>query len=87
MIEQLSGALTFAYFVAAIYFLRFWRRTSDPLFVHFAVAFGLFALNQLTLSVPVVSNETDGYEYLLRASGFILILIAIVQRTMRGVSR
>ena len=87
MIEQLSGALTFAYFVAAVHFLRFWRRTSDPLFVHFAVAFGLFALNQLTQSVPVVRNETDGYEYLLRASGFILILIAIVQRTLRKVSR
>jgi len=87
MIEQLSGALTFAYFVAALHFLRFWRRTSDPLFAHFAAAFGLFALNQLTQSVPAVSNETDGYEYLLRASGFILILVAIVQRTVRQVPR
>ena len=87
MIEYLSGALTFAYFVAAIHFLRFWRRTSDPLFGQFSAAFGLFALNQLTLSVPVVNNETAGYEYLLRAAGFILILVAIVQRTLRKASR
>jgi hypothetical protein len=83
MIEQLSGALTLAYFVAGIHFLRFWRRTADPLFGFFAVAFWLFSLNQLASSVPIVSNETDGYEYLLRASGFILILIAIVQRNLR----
>jgi len=87
MIEQLSGALTFAYFVAALHFLRFWRRTGDPLFGHFAVAFWLFSLNQLTSSLPIVSNETDGYEYLLRASGFILILAAIIQRNVRKVSR
>jgi hypothetical protein len=86
MIEQLSGALTFAYFVAAMYFFRFWRRTGDPLFGYFAVAFLLFSLNQLASSVPIVSNETAGYEYLLRASGFILILVAILQRNLRKVS-
>jgi hypothetical protein len=83
MIEYLSGALTFAYLVAAIHFLRFWRRTADPLFGHFAAAFCLLSLNQLASSVPIVSNETAGYEYLLRASGFILILVAIVQRNLR----
>jgi len=87
MIEQLSGALTFAYFVAAIHFLRFWRRTADPLFGIFAVAFWLFSLNQLTSSLPLVSNETNGYEYVLRAAGFILILVAIVHRNVRKVSR
>ena len=87
MIEQLSGALTFAYFVAGLHFLRFWRRTADPLFGHFAVAFWLFSLNQLAASVTIVSNETSGYEYLLRASGFILIIVAIVQRNVRRVSR
>lgn len=83
MIEQLSGALTFAYFVAAIHFLRFWWRTADPLFGYFSIAFSLFSLNQLTSSVPIVSNETGGYEYLLSAAGFILILVAIVQRNLR----
>ena len=87
MIEQLSGALTFAYFVAAIYFFRFWRRTADPLFWYFAVAFLLLSLNQVASSVPIVSNETAGYEYLLRALGFILIVVAIVQRNLRKVPR
>lgn len=59
----------------------------DPLFGVFAVGFWLFSLNQLTSSLPVVSNETNGYEYVLRAAGFILILVAIILRTVRKASR
>jgi hypothetical protein len=46
MVEFLSGAVTFAHVLAALYFLRFWRRTRDRLFLSFALAFVLFALNQ-----------------------------------------
>lgn len=80
MIEMLSGALLFAYFMAGIHFARFWRRTGDRLFLHFAVAFWLFALNQLATSIPSVANETGGYEYVLRVLGFIVILVAIVDK-------
>ena len=51
MIQFLAGAVTLAYFLAAIYFLRFWRKTSDRLFLNFAAAFLLFTLNQLVVSV------------------------------------
>lgn len=80
MIEMLSGALLFSYFIAGIHFSRFWRRTGDRLFLHFAIAFWLFALNQLASSIPPVADETGGYEYLLRVLGFILILVAIVEK-------
>jgi hypothetical protein len=82
MIEMLSGALLFSYFIAGIHFLRFWKRTGDRLFVHFAAAFWLFALNQLATSIPVVANETAGYEYLLRVLGFVVILAAIVDKNL-----
>lgn len=82
MIEFLSGALALAYLLAGIHFLRFWRRTSDRLFGHFAVAFWLFTLNQLVTSMPVLREETRGYEFLLRVLGFILILIAIVEKNV-----
>jgi len=82
MIEMLSGALLFAYFLAGIHFSRFWKRTGDRLFLHFAVAFWLFAINQLATSIPVVANETAGYEYLLRVLGFIVILAAIVDKNL-----
>ena len=82
MIEMLSGALLFSYFIAGIHFCRFWRRTGDRLFLHFAAAFWLFAPNQLATSIPVVANETSGYEYLLRILGFIVILAAIVDKNL-----
>ena len=82
MIELLSGALIFAYAIAGVHFLQFWRRTGDRLFGHFAVAFWLFALNQLAVSIPVVSGETGGYVYLLRVLGFVIILIAIVDKNV-----
>jgi hypothetical protein len=80
MIGMLAGALVFAYLVAGAHFLRFWRRTGDRLFVHFAFAFWLFALDQLATSIPNVVDETDGYEYLLRVLGFVLIIVAIVDK-------
>lgn len=82
MVDQLAGALTFAYLLAGVHFLRFWRRTRDPLFAYFGLAFFLFTLNQLATGLPAVRNETDGYEYLLRAAGFLLILIAIAQKNL-----
>ena len=87
MIEMLSGALLFSYFIAGIHFVRFWRRTSDKLFLHFAVAFWLFALNQIVTSIPVVTDETAGYEYLLRVLGFIVILVAIAEKNFGAAER
>jgi hypothetical protein len=82
MIGMLAGALVFSYLVAGAHFMRFWRRTRDRLFIHFALAFWLFALDQLATSIPHVVNQTDGYEYLLRVLGFVLIIVAIVEKNV-----
>jgi hypothetical protein len=82
MIEMLSGALLLSYLTAGAHFFRFWKRIGDRLFLQFAVAFWLFALNQLLSSIPDVTNETVGYEYLLRVLGFVLIIVAIVDKNV-----
>ena len=82
MIELLSGALVLAYLIAGVHFLRFWRKTRDRLFLHFAIAFWLFASNQLAASIPIVTDKTGGYEYLLRVLGFALILVAILEKNV-----
>jgi len=87
MIELLSGALLSSYAIAGLHFLRFWKRTGDRLFVHFAIAFWLFTLNQLASSIPVVADETSGYEYLLRVLGFIVIIVAIIDKNFATTSR
>jgi hypothetical protein len=82
MIEMLAGALLFAYLMAGLFFVRFWRRTRDRLFLHFAIAFWLFVLNQLATSVPDIASKTNGYEYLLRVLGFIVIIVGIVDKNV-----
>jgi hypothetical protein len=82
VIDFLAGAVTLAYVVAAMYFARFWRRTADRLFLAFAIAFTLLALNQLMVLALGVDDERYNYAYILRVLGFILILAAIVDKNL-----
>jgi hypothetical protein len=87
MIDFLAGALTLAYIVGSTYFVHFWRRTSDRLFLAFAVAFGLLALNQLAVFALGVGDERHNYAYVLRVLGFVLILLAIIDKNFSGSRR
>ena len=80
-----SGALIFGYLLAGLFFLRFWRRTRDTLFVWFGVAFWLMALNQLALAFLAVPREEMHFIYLIRILGFVLILWAIIWKNLRNV--
>jgi len=82
VIDFLSGAITLGFFVAAAFFLRFWRRTHDRLFLAFAAAFALLALNQTLAAFLGASDELTPYTYLLRVLGFALILYAIIDKNV-----
>ena len=82
-IAFLAGAVAVAYALAGIYFLRFWRRTGDPLFRSFAAAFGLLMANQVIVTVLGDADERTGYAYILRVVGFVLILFAIIRKNLR----
>jgi hypothetical protein len=87
LVDFLSGAVTVGFFVAAMFFLRFWRRTRDRLFIAFAAAFALLALNQGLAAFLGAGDELTPYTYVLRVLGFILILLAIIDKnvpTSRG---
>ena len=61
------------------FFLRFWRRTRDRLFLIFALAFWLLGLNWLLLAF-VQADETRTWLYLLRLVAFCLIIYGIVDK-------
>ena len=82
MIDFLAGALTLGYIIASFYFIHFWGRTSDRLFLAFAAAFALLALNQVTVFALGVADERSNFVYILRVLGFVLILIAIVDKNL-----
>jgi hypothetical protein len=80
----LSGAVTLGFAVIGLFFLRFWRRTGDRLFVAFSVAFWLLGLNQALLVLPNVRDEERSWLYLLRLLAFALILLAVWQKNRRN---
>lgn len=73
----LSGAVTMGFAVAGLFFLRFWKRTGDNLFVAFALAFWLLGLVQALLALTNFPVEERSFFYLIRLLAFVLILGAI----------
>jgi peptidoglycan/LPS O-acetylase OafA/YrhL len=82
LITFLAGMVTLGFFLAAAFFMRFWRRTHDRLFLAFAAAFVLLAMNQLLAAFLGASDELTPYTYTLRVLGFVLILAAIVDKNI-----
>ena len=82
--DFLSGAITFGFVVAGLFFLRFWKRTRESLFVAFAFAFWLLGLNQALLTFTDIPVEERSWLYLLRLAAFSLILISIWRKNRKG---
>lgn len=75
--DFLAGMLVAGYFVAGLFFLRFWKRTSDSLFLAFAGAFVLLGIGQSLLVLSGIPIEERSWIYLIRLAAFSLILLAI----------
>jgi hypothetical protein len=80
MFYLLSGLIVAGDLVAALFFLKFWRRSADVLFAIFAAAFLLLALGQALLALTNVPVEERSWIYLLRLAAFTLIIIGIVHK-------
>jgi hypothetical protein len=73
-----SGLIAMGYVACAMFFLKFWTRTRDRLFLAFATAFALFALELVLVNVSGAAREERGWFYLLRLAGFVMIIGGIV---------
>lgn len=80
MYEIISGALMMACLVASLFFVKFWRKSRDLLFLMFALAFIMLSLERFVLGYMGVNNEAAPQVYLIRLMAFLLILIAIVHK-------
>lgn len=78
--DFLSGAVAFGFAACALFFLRFWRRTREELFLAFAVAFLLLGVGQTILALANIPTEERGSIYILRLIAFLLILLAIYRK-------
>jgi xanthine/uracil permease len=77
--QFLLGAIVLGCGVAGLFFLRFWRRTRDRLFLIFGVAFWTLGVNWLAL-VFTRQDEVRTWLYGLRLVAFVLILVGIIDK-------
>ncbi len=75
----LTGAISVACFVIALFFLRFWHGTRDRFFVFFALSFALEGVTRgaaLALQFP----DNNPAFYGMRVVAYGLIIVAIWQK-------
>ena len=76
----LLGVIAMSSLTAGVFFLRFWRDTRDSLFLAFAVAFLIEAVNRIASLLLVQPNEGTPWIYIVRLFAFLLIMGAIVNK-------
>ena len=78
--DFLSGAVAFGFLVAGLFFLRFWNRVRDPLFIWFALAFCLLGVGQAVLALGGIPLEERSSVYLIRLLAFSMIIFAVFRK-------
>jgi hypothetical protein len=81
--EFYAGFLGAACLVCSLFFLRFWRRTADGLFIAFALAFALLSLQQFLTIFLGLPEEDRSWVYLLRLAAFLIVIFAILRKNMQ----
>lgn len=75
----LNGVVTMGHFTAGVFFLRFWKRTRDRLFVFFASAFWLLSAVRL---LTIFRADEEHPFYWVRLIGYMIILAGIVDKNV-----
>jgi hypothetical protein len=73
----LSGSAMMGAFVSGLFFLRFWRKTQDRLFLIFSLSFVLMGLERMALALRENDGENNVMLYLMRLASFLMILYGI----------
>jgi hypothetical protein len=78
----LSGGVAIGHAMVGLFFLRFWWKTSDRLFVLFALAFWI--LGSIRVAIVAQGGVSENhYLYWVRLVAYLLILAAIVDKNLR----
>lgn len=84
VVDYLAGMVTAGFLACGLFFFRFWWRSRDFLFIAFAAAFWLLALNAALVTFVPEPDEQRAWFYLLRVAAYLLIVVAIVRKNTGG---
>lgn len=79
----LQGAIASGCAVTALLFARFWRTTTDPLFLWFALAFAILAIDYVVLGLWSAATEWRVPVFSVRLLAFCFILYGIFAKNRR----
>lgn len=82
----MQGGTFVASLAVALFFLRFWRQSHDPLFAVLSGAFAVFAVNRVLLFV-LASEDRRLWVYASRAVVFALIAAAVLAKNLDRTGR
>lgn len=77
--QFMMGGIAIGYAIAALFFLRFWVKTHDRLFVMFSVAFALLGLIRVAI-FSLGQPDENHFLYWFRFMAYMLILLAIIDK-------
>ena len=75
-----QGFFTCAALTLALFLMRFWRRSGDSLFLSFAMAFILMAINSLIPVLTGAFNDQEPAVYLFRLAAFGTIILGVLRK-------
>ena len=82
MNDLLSGAIAMASLTIALFFIRFWRSSSDRFFLWFAMSFAIQGVHRLYAVLRDQGGEDSPLLYLIRQLAYGLILWAILEKNL-----
>ena len=82
MNDLLSGAIAMASLTIALFFIRFWRSSSDRFFLWFALSFFIEGLHRVYSAVLNEAGEDSPMHYLIRVLAYGMIVWAIVEKNL-----
>jgi hypothetical protein len=85
--DVLAGSHIALAMVAALLFLRFYRKTTDRLFLFFAAAFGILCVNNIMFQIIGPDRDASTLIYGARLFAFGLIIYAIIDKNLARRSR
>jgi hypothetical protein len=82
--EFLSGGVFVACLAVSLLFLRLHRKSNDRLFIFFAIAFAILAVERLLLASSDPKSELAPLVYLVRLAAYGCIIAAIIDKNRRA---
>ena len=80
----LLGVISTCSVLAGIFFLKFWRRTRDTLFLAFGIAFLVEGINRAVLLDLADPSNARSLTYIVRLLASLIILAGILHKNYRS---